>query len=373
MVWTPPPLTGINVPRWEEVTSSNQEEEESAMQVTTFSVDLAKNKFQVHGFSAVGEKIVAKTLPRAKFLAFLSARSERCRVVMEACATSHHWARELRSAGFHPELLPAQHVAALVVGEKNDANDADAIYEAASRPKIRRVAIKSEPQQDLLALHRVRDRLVRSRTALINQIRGLLAERGVVFAPRTGTLKRALPTWLQASSGPLKILTESLLEEWRLLDQRIGHLEIELKAHYRASPACQRIGAVEGIGVITATAIIASVGDARTFHSGRQFSAWIGLTPRERSSGERRYLGGITKRGDAYLRKLLIHGARAAVQAARRKDDARSRWINALRQRRGMNKAVVALANKNARILHALLSRGEDYRPPARERLMARS
>lgn len=270
------------------------------MQVTTFSVDLAKNKFQVHGFSAVGEKIVAKTLPRAKFLAFLSARSERCRVVMEACAASHHWARALRSLGFHPELLPAQHVAALVAGEKNDANDADAIYEAANRPKIRRVAIKSESQQDLLALHRVRDRLVRSRTALINQIRGLLAERGVVFAPRTGTLKQALPRWLDGAGGPFAILIESLLEAWRSLDQRINHLEGELKAHYRASPACQRIGAVEGIGVIGATAITASVGDARAFHSGRQFAAWMGLTPRERSSGERRYLGSITKRGDGY-------------------------------------------------------------------------
>jgi transposase len=335
------------------------------MQVTTFSIDLAKRKFQVHGYSAHGEKIVVKTLTRDKFLAFFRDRPERSRVVMEACATSHHWARQLRSLGFRPELLPAQHVAALVIGQKNDANDADAIYEAAHRPKIRPVPVKSESQQDLLAIHRVRDRLVKTRTALINQVRGLLAERGVVFDKRTATLKRALPRWLEEAQDPLKTLIESLLEEWRLLEQRIANLETALKAHYRATPACQRIGAVEGIGVLTATATVASVGDARAFHSGRQFAAWIGLTPRERSSGERRHLGGITKRGDGYLRKLLIHGARSAVRAALRKEDTRSRWIKALITRRGMNKAVVALANKNARILYALLSRGEDYRVPA--------
>jgi transposase len=253
-------------------------------------------------------------------------------------------------------------VAALLIGEKNDANDADAIYEAGNRLKIKPVAIKSESQQDLLALHRVRERLVRTRTALINQIRGLLAERGIVFATRTGSLRRALASGLETARDPLKTLIESLREEWHFLDQRIEQLEIALKAHYRTTPACQRIGQVEGIGVITATAMVAMVGDARTFQSGRQFAAWIGLTPRERSSGERRYLGGITKRGDGYLRKLLIHGARAAVQAARKKDDARSRWVNALAARRGTNKAVVALANKNARILFALLTREEPYR-----------
>ncbi|MCK7576711.1 MAG: transposase [Chromatiales bacterium] len=188
MVWTPPPQSGIDVPRWEEVTSSHLREEESAMQVTTFAVDLAKAKFQVHGYIAQGEKVIARTLTRDKFLRFFADRPERCRVAMEACGSAHHWARELRALGFAPELLPPQHVAALLLGNKNDANDTDAIFEAANRPVIRRVPIKTEAQQDLLAAHRVRERLMKARTALINQIRGLLTERGVVVDRRPGTL-----------------------------------------------------------------------------------------------------------------------------------------------------------------------------------------
>lgn len=335
------------------------------MQVTTFAVDLAKAKFQVHGYTAQGEKVIARTLTREKFLRFFADRPERCRVAMEACGSAHHWARALRALGFAPELLPPQHVAALLLGNKNDANDTDAIFEAANRPMIRRVPVKTEPQQDLLAAHRVRERLMKARTALINQIRGLLTERGVVFDRRPGTLKCALPRWLEGVEGPLATLIAELREEWVALDARIAQQEARIKTHHRASAECQRLAAVEGIGILTATATVASVGDARAFRSGRQLSAWLGVTPSEHSSGQRRHLGGITKRGDGYLRKLFIHGARAAVRAAERKRDARSRWINDLVARRGVNKAVVAVANKNARIAYALLARGEDYRPPA--------
>lgn len=334
------------------------------MQITTFAVDLAKTKFQVHGFTAHGEKVLAKTLTRGRLLGFFEGQEGRGRVVMEACGTAHHWARELIKRGYQVELLPAQHVARLVVGNKTDSNDADAIYEAAQRPRIRRVAIKSEAQQEVLAVHRVRERLVKARTTLINQIRGLLSERGVVFGTGVAALRRGLAPWLAEAQGPLAELIGELREEWQALDARIARQEARLRATYRSSPGCQLIGAVEGIGELTATAMVASVGDGRAFSSGRQMAAWLGLTPREHSSGARRRLLGITKRGDTYLRTLLIHGARSAVLAARRKTDARSRWIQALVARRGHNVAVVAVANKNARILWALLRTGECYRRP---------
>lgn len=334
------------------------------MQVTTFAIDLAKKKFQVHGFTALGEKVLAKTLTRGRLLGFFEGQEVRCRVVMEACATAHHWGRVLMELGYQVELLPAQHVAKLVVGNKTDSNDADAIYETAHRPKIRRVAIKSEAQQDVLAVHRVRERLMKARTSLVNQIRGLLGERGVTFSGGLPALRRGLAQWLAEAQGPLVELIGELREEWQELDRRIARQQASLRRTHRHSPGCLLIGEVEGIGELTATAMVASVGDARVFRSGRQFAAWLGLTPGEHSSGARRRLLGITKRGDTYLRTLLIHGARAAVLAARKKADARSRWIQALVARRGHNRAVVAVANKNARIIWALLSTGECYRHP---------
>lgn len=335
------------------------------MQVTTFAVDLAKSKFQVHGYTVRGEKVVVRTLTRKRFLAFFASRPERCGVVMEACATAHHWARELSARGYPVQLLPPQHVAALVIGSKNDANDADAIFEASQRPKIRPVPIKSEQQQDVLALHRVRDRLIKQRTALVNQIRSLLGERGVVFDKGTAPLRRGVAEWRAQAQGALAGVIGDLCEEWQALDRRIARTERCLHEVYRSSPACGLIGDIEGIGELSATAAVAMIGDGRAFHRGRECAAWLGLTPREHSSGQSRRLGGITKRGDGYLRKLLVHGARSAVLAARHKRDARSRWIQALVARRGMNKAVVALANKNARILWALLRTGECYRRPS--------
>lgn len=337
------------------------------MDVTTFAVDLAKQVFQVHGFTSHGERVVARRLSRGRFVRYLAERPERGLVVMEACAAAHHWGRELEALGYRVRLIPPQHVAALRMGNKTDGNDADAIYEASRRPKMRFVAVKSEAQQDVLALHRVRERLVGRRTALINQIRGLLGERGHVYGRRRGVLRRAIPELLCREGALTPVLAELLGELWAEfceLDRRIGELERRLKRLHRASEPCRRLGAIEGVGELTATAVAAAIVDGSAFGSGRQFAASLGLTPREHSSGTYRQLGGITKRGDGYLRKLFIHGGRAAVQAALRgdKDDARSRWIRALVERCGKNKAAVAVANKNARISWALLRRGECYR-----------
>lgn len=337
------------------------------MNITVYAIDLAKNKFQVHGFDARGERRIAKTLSRSGMLKFFDGRDAGSELVMEACSSAHYWGRRLLGFGYRVRLIPAQHVRAYVLGNKTDANDADAIYEVSRRKDIRPVQVKSVAQQDALLVHNTRERLIAARTALINQLRGVLAERGVVFGQRVHVLRRELAEWLEMPAGGevTDLLQQWVRErkaEWEKLDEQIAHCDAQMRQWYQATAACLQIGEVEGIGVITSTAIVASVGDARQFDSGRQFAGWLGLTPKERSSGAMRHLGGITKRGDGYLRKLLVHGARAAVLAAKNKGDARSRWINALVERRGHNKAVVALANKNARILWALLTTGECYR-----------
>lgn len=340
------------------------------MKISVYGVDLAKHKFQVHGFDARGERRLAKTLSRPGMLTFFDGREAAgVEVVMEACASAHYWGRRLTRLGYRVRLIPAQHVRAYVLGNKTDANDADAIYAVSRRRDIRAVPVKTVVQQDALLVHGTRERWVAERTALINQLRGVLAERGVVFGQRREVLRRELAAWLeQPAEGDVTALLQHWVkerrDEWAVLDERIAQCDREMHRWYQTTPACVQIGEVEGIGVITATAVVASIGDARQFDSGRHMASWLGLTPRERSSGAMRHLGGITKRGDGYLRKLLVHGARAAVLAARRKHDARSRWINALVERRGHNKAVVALANKNARILWALLTTGECYRRP---------
>lgn len=340
------------------------------MKISVFAVDLAKSKFQVHGFDRQGEKRLAKTLKRAEFLRFFQLREERCEVVMEACSASHHWGRQLQGLGYRVKLLPAQHVKPFVVGNKTDANDADAIHEASQRPRIRAVAVKSVEQQDGMLVHAARERLIKARTALINQMRAELAERGIVYDRRPGALRRGLAEFLEHSpEGEITVTFQSWvresLEQWEHLDQSLRSCETQIRQTYRQTAVCSQLGEVEGIGPITATAAVAQVGNGRQFESSRQFAAWVGLTPKEKSSGQTRHLGGITKRGDGYLRKLLVHGARAALRTAATKTDSRSQWINALVARRGHNKACVALANKNARIIWAMLTTGQCYRRPA--------
>ena len=345
------------------------------MEISVFSVDLAKNKFQVHGFDARCEKRVAKTLKRPQFLKFFVERSERCEVVMEACGGAHHWSRQLLKLGYRVRMIPPQFVKPFVVGNKTDANDADAIYEASRRPSIRSVPVKRIDQQNALLAHATREQWIKMRTALINQIRGELAERGIVFNKGVAALRRGLPALVDAEcSGDVTPTFQAWLcqrqQDLKDFDTRIKDCEKQIQQQYKDSAACEQIGEVNGIGPLTATATVALVDDGRQFHSARHFGSWIGLTPKEHSSGERRLLGGMTKRGNVYLRKLFINGARSVISASlgKRKTgrplNERDQWIEALVARRGFNKAVVAMAHKNARIVWAMLTSGECYRPP---------
>ena len=288
---------------------------------------------------------------------------------MEACGGAHHWAREMAKLGHEVRLMSPQFVRPYVKSNKNDARDAEAICEAVGRPSRRFVAIKSQAQQDMMALHRVRSLLIRERTALMNEMGGLLAECGVVAAQGATVLRRLIATILADHDSRVSELLREILSEMserlRLFEERLKRYDLRVAELARSDERAGRLMAVEGVGPLTATALIAAVGDARQFRSGRELSAWLGLVPRQHSSGERVMLLGISKRGDRYLRTLLIHGARTTLRYVGRKRDPRSRWAGKLKERRGPNIAAVALANKNARVLWALLTRAEEYRVPA--------
>lgn len=291
---------------------------------------------------------------------------------MESCGGAHYWAREVGKLSHEVRFINPRFIKPYVKSNNNDAHDAEAICEAAGRPSMRFVPVKTEEQQDLPALHRVREQLVKACTALANQIRGLLAERGVVVGKGISRLCRLLPVILENRerrlSGPMRELMAELGERLRILDERIGQYDLELGRLCAQDERCQRLVEVEGVGPFVATAMVAAVGEARQFRSGRELSAWLGLVPGHRKSANREVMLGISKRGDRYLRTLLIHRAGAAVSAAERRRDARSAWVNQIRQkhqRGGTNTAAVALANKNARVLRALLSRNDRYRPAA--------
>jgi transposase len=270
------------------------------------------------------------------------------------------------SYGHKVELIAAQFVKPYVKSGKNDANDAEAICEAVGRPSMRFVAIKTEDQQVTQVAHRIRSRLVRSRTALSNEIRGVLAEFGIIVPLGLSQLRQSLPVLLEQQDNGLtarfKSLLSELAEELRQIDDRIALHDKRIQAEAREDERVKRLLEIEGIGPVSASALVAAVGDARQFASGRDMAAWLGLVPNQHSSGGKERLGRISKRGDTYLRTLLIHGARAALNACASKEDHRSRWVQALSQRRNRNIATVALANKNARIAWAVLSRGESYR-----------
>lgn len=335
------------------------------MNITTLGIDIAKNVFHLHGTNAQGKVELKKRLRRKQVLYFMQ-NLPLCLVGMEACGGSHYWARKFQEYGHTVKLMAPQYVKPYVKTNKNDYNDAEAINEAVSRPSMRFVGIKSIEQQDIQALHRVRSRLMQMRTALSNHIRGLLMEYGIVVEKQIGQLRKGLPLILEDASnelsGDMRALFAELYEELVELDGRIKQKDKAILAVHRASELCQRLGEVEGIGPLTATAFVSAVGDAKMFKRGRDCSAWLGLVPRQYSTGGKAILGSISKRGDRYLRTNLIHGARSVISNAEGKTDARSRWIQQLKARVGMNKACVALANKNARILWALMASGDSYR-----------
>jgi transposase len=336
------------------------------MQVSTIGLDIAKQVFQVHGVDAAGGVVISKRLRRGSVLSFFAARP-RTLVGLEACATAHFWARELGGLGHEVRLVPPRYVKAYVRRNKTDAADAAALCEAVRRVGVPVVAIKSEAQQAVLVLHRVRELLVRQRTMAANALRGHLAEFGMVAAQGQAGLRKLMAGLGEAGlPEEARFALELAAAQWHELNQRIVALERRITAWHRGNQMSRRLASIPGIGPLTASALAASVGDPQAFKTGRHFAAWLGLTPREWSSGLKRRQGRISKRGDGYLRRLLILGAHAVMRQAGRPAAPDDPWLSGLRRRRPSAVAAVALANKMARIAWAVMTRNELYqRRPA--------
>ncbi len=337
------------------------------MTVTTIGIDLAKNIFQIHGIDAAGEVVLRKTLRRRQVIPFF-AKLAPCLVGMEACGTSDYWARELSGLGHDVKLMPPAYVKPYVKRGKTDAADAEAISEAVGRPSMRFVAIKSPEQQAVLTLHRSRDLLIRQRTQLVNMIRGQLAEFGIAIAKGVshalGFVDRLLDgevVEIPPLAAKVMLLLAGQLAE---LQTRIREIEKELMVCFRGNEIARRLETIPGIGLITATALAATVGDPGQFTSGRQFAAWLGLTPLQKSSGGNERLGRISKMGDRYLRRLLVTGQTSRIQAAVRNPAAADPWLLGLLARKPKKLAAVALANKTARVAWVIMARGESWRAP---------
>ncbi|HEX6012408.1 MAG TPA: IS110 family transposase [Geminicoccaceae bacterium] len=338
------------------------------MQVTTIGLDIAKNVFQVHGVDEHGRVILSKRLARAKVLAFF-ANLPRCLIGLEACGGAHYWARELTRLGHEVRLMPPQYVKLYVKTNKHDAADAEGCCEAVQRPGMRFVPIKSEDQQALLMLHRVRDQLVGQRTATVNALRGHLAEFGIVAAQRQAGVRQLLAALGDLEDVRIPSLARDVLQvlvaQLREFADKIADLDHRLIALTRTDATCKSLVAVPGVGPVIATALVATVSDATRFRSGRHLAAWLGLVPRQHASGGKERRLGLSKRGDGYLRRQLIPGARALVKVSPGRAGKLWSWLNGLRQRRPFNVVVAAVANKLARIIWAMLSRGEAYRAAA--------
>ena len=338
------------------------------MQIITIGVDIAKNVFQVHGVDGDGTVVVRKRLRRSEVEGFFSGVSP-CLVGMEACATAHHWARVLGSLGHEVKLMPPSYVKPYVKRGKNDAVDAEAICEAVTRPTMRFVAVKSADRQSVLMLHRSRDLLIRQRTMLSNAVRGHLAEFGIVTALGIDKLGKLMAALLEDGDARLpdmaRVVLAHLGGQMRDLQSRIEELERRLRAWHRSSETSRRLATIEGIGYLTATALAATVTDPAAFKSGRHLAAWIGLPPRQNSTGGKERLGRISKMGDRYLRRLLVLGATAVIRFAKRRRTPLAAWADDLLARRPARLVTVALANKMARIAWAVLVRGGVYRPAA--------
>lgn len=339
------------------------------MNITLVGIDIAKNVFQLCSANPQGKVMARNRLSRDNVLTHL-AQQPVCCVAMEACGSANYWAREITKLGHEVKLISPQYVKPFVKGNKNDYRDAEAIVEAASRPQMRFVAPKTVEQQDIQSVLRVREGLVTTKTKIMNQVRGLLAEYGYVMAKGTSALKHQLPKLFDRTinndlSDLMKNLIEKQYELLCTLEKQINACDVTLKNIVKQDERCKRLMEIEGIGMITAAALIALVGNGSGFKNGRHFAAFVGLVPKQHSSGNTQRLLGISKRGDEYVRRMLVHGARSAIIRGKAKNDSRSRWIHRLVSERGMNRATVALANKNARIAMSLLLSGENYKRAA--------
>ncbi len=338
--------------------------------VSTVGIDLAKSIFQICGTDRGGTVIFNKKVTRAKLIPILEKleKEEDFLIAMEACGGAHHIARSLLEKGYNTKIISAQFVKPFVKSNKNDAKDAEAIAEASRRPQMRFVGVKSVRHQDIQSIHRVREGYVKRKTALANEIRGLLLEYGIPVSQGILNLKKRLPELVEDSENVLtsdfRSLLRELYEELQHCFDKVEDCAKKLKLIHSHDEDCQRLSKIDGVGLITSTAVIAAVGDPKAFTNGRQFSAWLGLTPRQYSSGGKTKILGISKRGDSYIRKNLIHGCRSVVNHSKTKTDKRSRWIQEKLPSKGVNKVSVALANKTARVIWAILAKKEEYRGP---------
>jgi transposase len=337
------------------------------MQIHSIGIDLGKTSFHLVALGERGKVVIRKKLSRQQLLSF-TANLEPSLIGLEACSGSHFLGRVLSQQGHQVRLIPAQFVKPFVKSNKNDYLDAEAIAEAVERENMRFVPIKTEDQLDLQALHRVRDRLVSRRTAVINQVRAFLLERGITFPKGPASLRRQLPEILENGDAQLsprmRGLLATLWQEWKHLEEQIESLSGEIESICASDPACQRLRQIPGVGPLVATAVVAAIGNGAAFRKGREFAAWLGLVPRQYSTGGKAKLLGISKRGNPYLRKMFIHGARAAVLRLKREQSLIGAWMNGLEARAPCNVLIVAMANKLARIVWAVLSSGEPYRAP---------
>lgn len=333
-------------------------------ELAVLGIDLAKQSFQLHGVDASGNVVLKLKLTRNKLVEHI-AQLPACLIGMEACGGSHHWVRVFTKLGHTVRLIAPQFVKPFVKSNKNDEADAEAICEAVQRPSMRFVPSKNLEQQDMQSLHRIRSQAVARRTAMANQIRGLLMEYGVVIAKGISHVRKQLPELLEDGDNELTFLFREMLhelhEELTHLDERIRNLEQRIQTLCAQSEECQRLLTIPGVGILTATALVAAVGDITVFKNSRELPAWLGLVPRQHSTGGRPTLLGISKRGDSYLRTLMIHGGRTVVRVADKYQDKRNQWVSELDKRRGKNISAVAVANKNARIAWALLTNKTTY------------
>lgn len=337
-------------------------------EITRVGVDLAKNVIQVHAVDRQGKLVTNRALLRDKFMVWCAQLPALCLIAMESCSGAHHWARKLVALGLDARIIAAHLVEpyrSQGKSGKNDANDAAAICEAASRPTMRFVAIKTASQQGMLSVHRLREGLKEERTACTNRIRGLLAEFGVVMAKSPKVLREVLSEVIEDASNELSGLARMVIEraqtQWSELDKHIDWCDARIAAHLKEDAQVMAATQLIGVGPVTASAVVATVGDFKQFKNGAQFGAWLGLTPRQNSSGGKNNLGSITKRGDMYVRSLLIQAAKSAVMTAHKRNDPISKWVQDLREKSGWQKAAVALANKNARILWAVMTKGKPF------------